>query len=48
MLSIINLFIELEHGKSIIVYGGDGSVVVVNSEVSFEEKHETIKVRINM
>ena len=42
MLSIINLFIELEHGKSIIVYGGGGSVVVV-IQVSFEEKHETIR-----
>ncbi len=46
--SIINLFIELEHGKSIIVYDIEVSVVVVIPIFSLDEKHEEIKIIINM
>jgi|TARA_B100001094_G_scaffold52399_1_gene47890 hypothetical protein len=48
LFSIINLVIELEHGKSIIVYDKEGSVVFVNLIFSLDEKHEAIKIRINM
>jgi len=42
------LFIELEHGKLIIVYGNKGSVLEVVSTVSLDEKHEETKIKINM